>query len=83
MKKGDSVIYRCLAGWPSDAVVAKVREEPPKTPSGLCHYDGSLDLNVDVGGKDPLYLTRIELVPVDQLAPGTCCRRDDAKAEKN
>lgn len=75
--KGERVVYRCLAGWRCDAVVTRVRPEPPKTPGGRLSFDGSLDIEVDTGS-GPLPLTRIELVPPDQLEPGTCCRRDDA-----
>lgn len=71
---GTPVIYRCLAGWKCDAVVTRVCPEPPKTPGPMLALGGSFDIAVDAGSKDPVQLTRIELVALKDLRPGTCAK---------
>lgn len=60
MKRGDRIVYRCLAGFRYDAEVRAVR------------LDGRLDVAIDAGANDPVELTRIEFVEPADLRPGTC-----------
>lgn len=64
MKRGDRLVYRCLAGFRYSAEVASVQQ------------DGRLNLAVDNGSSEPTNLTKIKLVEPGRLAPGTCCERD-------
>ena len=64
MKKGERVIYMCLAGIRGDAWVRAARR------------DGTVDIGADVGSRELHELTRIEIVRETALRPGTCAYRE-------
>lgn len=64
---GQKIVYMCLAGIRGDAVVRSIRT------------DGRVDIGCDVGIKELHELTRIEVVDVADLRPGTCAALRPAK----
>jgi hypothetical protein len=63
-KRGDKVIYMCLAGIRGDAWIRWARG------------DGTVDIGADVGSSELHELTRIEVVAETALRPGTCAYRE-------
>ncbi len=83
IEPGAPVIYRCVAGWRCAAAVTRVCPEPPKTPGQSLGLEGSVDIAVDAGSREPVALTRIEVVPsAADLRPGTCCLGDGSEYAK-
>jgi hypothetical protein len=85
MQRGDAVTYMALGtGVRCAAVVTAVRPLPPKTRGQDMLTMSSVDVAGDARESEPLHFTRIEIVNVRQLRPGTCCKGGDvAKVEKN
>jgi hypothetical protein len=60
LRSGSAVRYRSLAGQLCDATVTGVRA------------DGSVDIDVDAGSKEPVHLTRIPVSDKIPLDRGSC-----------